>query len=415
MKNSKSKLNERIGPLLEKGFLEQVYPGAVLLIAQATEMLYFNAAGMACLEPEKEAMRLDTLFDLASLTKVLATVPALMHLLTKRVLRLDSTLCSLLPDLPDVCAASEETRSITVRHLLAHSSGLAAWHPFYQDVLAKRIPFGLEAKEQIYRMLFGLPLVSPPGQKSLYSDLDFILLGILIEKTRGLSLEEICSAEIYKPLGMFKTFFGSQINRPCSCTTPQGRKIALDPPLEKGDEGGPLPWLKGESGDCQTKSKSLNLPVAATEFSDWRGGVLKGEVHDENAYVMGGSAGHAGLFSTAEDIFLFCQNIILSLRDNQGFWPRALMAEVVRRQNLPSGSTWALGWDTPSATGSTSGELFSPYSIGHTGFTGTSIWIDLAAELTVIFLTNRVHPSRSNERIRSFRPLLHNSIREIII
>lgn len=367
---SSIQLKQQMDALLEKGLAEQVYPGAVLLISQERNILYFNAVGRASLESDKEVMRLDTLYDLASLTKVLATVPALMRLLEKGVLQLDTPLCHLLPDF---CTTREEKRSITIRNLLSHSSGFEAWCPFYLNILENRIPFGSQAKEYIYRLICDLPLVGFPGDRSLYSDLNFILLGILLEKLSGVPLDEFCYAQIYQPLGMSKTFFSSQL-----------------------------------------KQNMMSLPIAATEYSEWRGGVIKGEVHDENALVMGGSAGHAGLFSTAEDVFLLCQSIILSLKNNQGFWPREMMKQFVLKQNLPGGSTWALGWDTPSLIGSTSGNLFSPNSIGHTGFTGTSIWIDLPSELTVIFLTNRIHPSRANEKIRTFRPLLHNTIREIM-
>ncbi len=223
----------------------------------------------------------------------------------------------------------------------------------------------------VRRMIMEDPLYKRPKTLSLYSDLGFMILEWIIEIVAGQDLSSFLEATFYQPLGL-KNLYLDHIN--------------IDAVNEK------------ES-------------YAATEHCPWRKEIIQGHVHDENAYALGGYSGHAGLFGTAQDIFTLTTPLV---NIYHGYKSGLLKSKTVRtflsRQGIVPGSTWALGWDTPSKNNSTSGHYFSSNSIGHTGFTGTSIWIDLEKNITVIFLTNRIHPTRSNEKIKEFRPELHNLI-----
>jgi CubicO group peptidase (beta-lactamase class C family) len=218
-----------------------------------------------------------------------------------------------------------------------------------------------------------------PGQQVLYSDLDFMLLGAVIEKLSGMELDQYCLDNIFRPLGLQQTAF---IN------------------LGKRRQGA-LPFPLGQ--------------VAPTERCPWRNRILCAEVHDDNAYAMGGVAGHAGLFSAIDDLNQLVNCLLACYRGEHCFLPSALLREFWTRDETVSGSTWALGWDTPSLSHSSAGELFSAHSVGHLGFTGTSLWIDLERQLYVIILSNRVHPRRDNDKIKTFRPVLHNTIMRIVL
>jgi CubicO group peptidase (beta-lactamase class C family) len=236
--------------------------------------------------------------------------------------------------------------SVTIRHLLTHSSGLAAWQPLFREV---------HSRAEMFARVNATPLEAPPGTRTAYSDLGAILLTEVVEGLMGHRLDTLLEARVFSPLGMRDTRF-------------------LPP-------------------------ATLRARIAPTENDPWRGRVLRGEVHDENAAAMGGVSGHAGLFSTAADLVKFAQ---LLLRGGEGLVRPETIALFTRVQNQ-SFSSRALGWDTPSA-GSSAGTKLSPSAFGHTGFTGTSIWIDPAQDLFIILLTNRVHPSRNNELIREVRP-----------
>ena len=212
------------------------------------------------------------------------------------------------------------------------------------------------------------PVEAPPGAQSVYSDLGFILLGVVVERAGGSPLADYCRSAVFEPMGALLGFRG-----------PKG-----------------------------AASAGLSL-IAPTEDDPWRGRLLRGEVHDENAWALGGVAGHAGLFGTAEGVSV----VVGHWLDGYKGRSRLLQADLVKRfttrqENIP-GSSWALGWDTPSAP-SSSGSRFSPASFGHLGYTGTSVWVDPSVELEVVLLSNRVHPTRRNESIKQFRPLIHDVI-----
>jgi CubicO group peptidase (beta-lactamase class C family) len=360
-------VSEAMAEAVTKG----LFPGAVLLVHHRQQVLV-EAHGFASLVPDQVAMTEDTLFDLASLTKSVATTTAVMCLIAERQISLNDPVSRFIPDF-----LSPEREAITLFHLLTHSSGLPDWRPFYQEVARltqeqSGVRNIVGSKSLLYELIHQEPLVYPTGSKSFYSDLGFILLGEIIEKVTQKPLDEFCQEKIFAPLQMKNTFF--------------------------------LPLYSEHQMQIMKTRK-----IAATENCPWRGRVLRGEVHDENAHIMGGIAGHAGLFSTAQDLYTFLKALLKSLKSQNGFFPQSMVKVFLTRQTRIPGSCWTLGWTTPSEP-STSGQFFSARSFGHLGFTGTSIWVDPEVDLMVIFLTNRIHPSRENDQIRLFRPFLHDLI-----
>jgi len=359
---------------LNKAVDEGFFPGAVLLVACRGEVRIHEAVGFAALKPRKVHMTRSTIFDLASLTKPIATTTAMMRLVDRGALGLDDSVSRWIPEF----SGGDKDR-VMVRDLLNHCSGLRAWEPFYKEVIktAKRRSDYVgspDAKQLVLNRIHRSRLVYPPGTKSIYSDLGFILLGEIIERASGLPLDRFCREEVFRPLGLKRTFY---------------IKTGSHPPGK----------------------------FAATERSEWRRRIVVGEVHDDNAYTMGGVAGHAGLFGTAMDLNRFAQRMLEALRGRSAFVSQKIVEEFMTRQTTP-GSSWGLGWDTPSETSgapSSSGRFFSSRSFGHLGYTGTSLWIDPEQDLTVVFLTNRVHPTSRNIKIRKFRPVIHDLIVQKVI
>ena len=354
---------DRVESLLNKGLIEGVYPGAVLLVAFGGKIRLFQQVGSRALVPKAPPMDRDTIFDLASLTKPLATTLAVMKLVDSAEIELDQPLEDLLPK-----ALPRDKRPITPRFLLSHSAGFAHWKPFYLD-LDNRGPE--ERKADLRERLLNIPLIYPPGRGTLYSDLGFMALEWMVEGVAGVTLPRFLDHHFYGPLSLKKTFFYEH---------------AVPPRFGKDQ-------------------------FAATEDCPWRKKILKGVVHDENAYAVGGYSGHAGLFGSAREVYILTNLLREHYRGEREDY---LRPETVRafftRENLVEGSTWALGWDTPSTENSSSGRHFSQRSVGHLGFTGTSVWIDLERDVQIIFLTNRVHPTRKNEKIKAFRPVLHDRV-----
>ncbi|HET8917332.1 MAG TPA: serine hydrolase domain-containing protein [Candidatus Binatia bacterium] len=352
-----------------------VFPGAVLLVGRGDEIVYEHAFGSRSLVPTSSPMHTSTIFDLASLTKPLATTVAIMLLVSEKKLSLDDRVTLFFPTF-----GIFDKHAVTFRHLLNHSSGLSDWKPYYEDVLksekAGKLNFiaSRAAKQYVFAQIHREKLVSPTGVRSLYSDLGFIILGEVVEAIGGGTLDRFCQDRIFTPLGLRSMFF-------------------ID-----------LTQL-----DTQ-RFQPVEEMIAPTEDCPWRKRVLCGEVHDDNAYAMGGVAGHAGLFSSARDIHQLLACLDGCRRGENTFLPQALIQEFVSRDKSVKNSTYALGWDTPSENGSSSGKYFSAHSVGHLGFTGTSIWWDLEKNSHVVLLSNRVHPTRKNEKIREFRPYIHDLI-----
>jgi serine-type D-Ala-D-Ala carboxypeptidase len=359
----------------EDAVIQGVFPGAVLLVGRGDEIVYEQAFGSRSLMPTITPMDRSTIFDLASLTKPLATTVVLMLLVSEKKICLDDRVTRFFPAF-GVFGKHE----ITLRHLLNHSSGLPHWRPYYEDVLkrdkAGEINFvaSQAAKQYVFTQIHREKPVSPAGLQGLYSDLGFMVLGEIVEAISDSTLDRFCQDRIFEPLGLESTFF--------------------------------VDLMRSRSQRLQ----AIEEMIAPTEDCPWRKRVLCGEVHDDNAYAMGGVAGHAGLFSSARDIHQLLACLNRCRRGSDFFLPQELIEEFLSRDEAVKNSTYALGWDTPSENGSSSGKYFSPQSVGHLGFTGTSIWWDLEKNSHVVLLSNRVHPTRKNEKIREFRPYIHDLI-----
>jgi serine-type D-Ala-D-Ala carboxypeptidase len=342
------------------------FPGGVLLVGYQGQLVYEATIGQAALLPSRRPMTMDTMFDLASLTKPLATTTALMRLVESGRVRLDAPISAYLS-----AFNTSEPASPTLRQLLSHCSGLPAWRPYYQEIdpaWPQR-----DRRQAVYAAIHREPPIMPPGMIVQYSDAGFILLGELVEMLSGTPLDEFCHREVFGTLQLADLRF-------LNLTQPQPTVVSY----------------------------------ASTEDCPWRGRILTGEVHDENAWVMGGVAGHAGLFGTARQVWQFAQRLLDGLRGRAWLVSTATLRTFTTRQGLPEGSTWALGWDTPTPGESSAGRYFAPTAIGHLGFTGTSLWIDPAQQVIVVLLTNRVHPSRQREGIRAFRPLIHDAVMQAL-
>ena len=347
---SAQKLSQ-IDGVVEQEIAQHHLPGAVVLVARNSRVAWRKAYGARALEPARETMTTDTIFDLASLTKVVATATSIMILVERGKVRLNDPLSKFVPEIK-----GEGKERITIEQLLTHRAGYAP------DFNLKEQWSGYD--EAINRLIKE-PLQNPPGARFVYSDINYIALGEVVHRASGLTLDEFARRNIFVPLGMRDTGF-----RPNAGL--RGR-IA---PTEK--RRGQLAYL-GDSG-----------ANAGAEGERW----LRGEVHDPTSYRMGGVAGHAGLFSTADDLAIYCQMIL-----NGGTYGGArilgplTVAEMIRpRLVSETGWTRGLGWDINTSFTTNRGDLFPLGSFGHTGFTGTSIWIDPASKMFVIFLSNRVHP-----------------------
>jgi CubicO group peptidase (beta-lactamase class C family) len=337
---------------------------------------HFSERGLAMLQPERIPMTRQTIFDLSSLTKPLATTTAMLLLVDEGAVELDAPVAKYLP-----LFSERGKEAITIRHLLSHSSGLKPWRAYHEIFLQKERKTGEtligspEARASVIERTIRSAPVHEPGEAAVYGDLDFIVLGAVIEAVGGQRLDDFCREKIFEPLEMSDTFF-----------------------IPIGRDAKPLPG--------PTKRR-----IAATENCPWRDRVLWGEVHDPNASVMGGVAGHAGLFSTVDDVLKFGRIIIDVWHGRSDALPREPLRQFLTRQNLPVSSDWALGWDTPTEGVSSSGKHFSKNSVGHLGFTGTSLWIDLDREVAIALLTNRVHLIAKKSRF-GLRPIVHDAIIE---
>jgi CubicO group peptidase (beta-lactamase class C family) len=357
-----------IRKLLETGVAQGVYPGAVLLAARAGRVLFHGAVGDRCLRPERLPVERETIFDLASLTKPLATTLAVMRLCDQGVIHLDEPASEIIRG-----EALRDKGDLTPRLLLNHCAGFADWRPFYLEL--EKVDPG-ERKSVLRHRLVETPPEYEPGKAVLYSDLGFIFLEWVVEAACGQPMHRFLMEHFYGPLSLERTFLERK----------------------RGD-----PFLQKEV-------------FAATEDCPWRRRVLQGEVHDENAFALGGYSGHAGLFGTASEAYAVTEMLRRHYKGEETrFFRSETVAAFFRRQSLIADSTWALGWDTPSERDSSSGRYFSAQSVGHLGFTGTSVWMDLERDVTVVFLTNRIHTTRNNDKIKVFRPRVHDAVMEALV
>jgi CubicO group peptidase (beta-lactamase class C family) len=363
------RVDRTIGKAIERGETS----GAVVLAQMGDALSYEGAFGLAVQTPQRHETRVDTVYDLASLTKVVATTAAIMLLVADGKLRLDQRVAAIVPGFGE-----HGKDSITLRHLLTHSSGLRPWRAYFDDLRERDIRRGERllgtpaGREVILQRIARSAPVHVAGEASVYGDLGFIVLGDVVERAAGEPLDAFCARRIWEPLELTSLQFN------------------------------PIPF----EGD---RSR-----YAATEQCAWREKVIWGEVHDGNAWAMGGVAGHAGLFGTASDVLRFGAEMLAADRGESAIFPQEIAREFFRRQDLPPSSDWALGWDTPTPGQSTAGSHFSSRSIGHVGFTGTSLWVDLDAGAIVALLSNRVHLVAKRSRF-GLRPRVHDLVREAFL
>jgi CubicO group peptidase (beta-lactamase class C family) len=338
-------------------------PGAVVLIARHGKIVLEEALGHMSYATDAQPMTRETIFDLASITKVTVTTTLAMMLAEQGALDLDAPVQAYIPEFQ-----GEVKEQVTVRDLFAHASGMRSWVPFFREIEASST---VEAKMAVIDAICQMPPAHPPRIKTVYSDPAYILLGEMVERISGEALEVLAEEWIFGPLGMEDTQYR--------------------PP------------------------KSLLLRIAPTEFDPWRDRVIRGEVHDENAFFVGGVTGHAGLFGTASDLAIFGQ-----MMANGGVYNgrRYVRAETIRAWTNPAelvpGSSRAVGWDTARVPASPTGHDPS-IAFWHTGFTGVSLWIDPERELVAILLTNRIHPTRENQQIYQLRAEFHRAVNSAVI
>jgi CubicO group peptidase (beta-lactamase class C family) len=338
--------------LLERAVADKAFPAAAVEVGTAHHLLWREAFGRLSFEPDAPLATEDTYFDLASLTKVLATTPLVMRIIERSAVRLDDPVSRHLPSWLDRHGGAP----VTIRDLLAHCSGLPAHLPLFREH-AGRVAF----EQAICRT----PLAYEPRSQSVYSDLGFMLLGFILEDIAPLPVQ---FEALMQQMGGIQ---GLQFHPP----------------------------------------ESWRRKVAPTRRDDWRRRLLAGEVDDDNAWALGGAAGHAGLFGTAQSVGECARHLLQILEGRRGvFQQETVRTFVTRRADVP-GSSRALGWDTMLPT-SSCGTRLSPLAFGHVGFTGTSLWIDPKSAIYVVLLTNRVHPTPDNDAIKRVRPALHDAVME---
>ena len=344
--------------LMKQALTEGLFPGAVLLVSYESTVVFLKAYGLAHIY-EKVPVTAETIFDLASLTKPLATTLAVMHLVQNRQLSVEDSLDNLLP----AFQGSAKAR-VRLKHLLYHNSGLPDYRPYYKKL--SQIPMD-SRRAALRQFLVEEPLIQPSGEKVIYSDLGFMILAWVVEHISARRLDHFVAEEFYRPLGLENLYF------------------------------------------IDHNSNERRGSFAATENCAWRREIIVGRVHDENAFAVGGVEGHAGLFGTAEDVHRLLTEQLRTYHGQKdgGVFNQDLLHQFFKR--LPH-TDKAMGFDKPLFKGASCGRGFSLNSVGHLGFTGTSFWMDLESTTIVVLLTNRVHPTRENEAIKAFRPHLHDAV-----
>lgn len=349
--------------LIENGVAAKGFPGAVLAVGYQGKVVAMKAFGKMDYSPDAAPVTVDAIWDMASCSKVISTTTIAAMMVEQNYLQLDLPVRAYIPEF-GTPNPSDPKNSVTVRQLMTHSSGLPAYEKYF-----------LTSKDraEIMAKIYATPLAYAPGAKSIYSDFGIILLGEIIQRIAGYPLDNVARTNVFSVLGMHDTMY----NPPASL-------LSRIPPTEDDQE--------------------------------FRKRVVRGEVHDENAWVMGGVSGHAGVFSSAPDLAIFAQMMLNGgIYAQKRLLKRSTIEMITQRQNDAPSSTRALGWDTPSPDGhSSAGHFLSTHAFGHTGFTGTSIWIDPDKELFIILLTNRVHPTREKNAMIALRPQVADSVVEAL-
>jgi CubicO group peptidase (beta-lactamase class C family) len=345
--------------VLNEAIAAHAFPGCALGVFAGEKIVFQDALGRFTYDESSPAVTPNTIFDVASITKIAATTAAAMLLYQRGELDIETPLGASLPDFIAGRAADDPARRVTLRHLLAHNSGLPGYVEFFRTA---------EDAKALLHACLTLPLEAEPGTRAEYSDPGFILLGKALEALTGEPLATWVQREIFQPLAMTASVF------------------------------------------CPQRDARLSIPPTENDTT-FRHRPIQGEVQDENASLLGGVAGHAGLFSNVPDLLRLSRDV-LQAAANSGE-ARVFNAETIgffAQRQAPRGSSRALGWDTPSEN-SSSGKHFSPHSIGHLGYSGCSLWIDLEADLAVVLLTNRTWPDRKSQQIRAVRPAFHDAVR----
>ena len=342
--------------VLKGGIAQRAFPGAAFAVLHSGEIVLQGAVGRFTYDDTSEDVTLSTIYDIASVTKVVATTSTAMLLHEREHLDLDRPIIEFLPEF---ATGDPRRRKVTVEMLLAHSSGLPDYAKLFLDA---------RDRDSLLRLAYRVPLEADPGERAEYSDIGFILLGEILERIAGQSLDSFCPREIFAPLSMRSTFYR------------------------------PRHELRG----------SIPPSVDDREF---RHRIIQGEVHDENASVMRGVAGHAGVFSNTTDLMKLAKSL---LGHGPAIFRPATIRLFTQRRASPASTFRALGWDTPSAP-SQSGKYFSAYSFGHLGYTGTSLWIDAERGIAIALLTNRTWPHRESQLIKQIRPAFHDAVLQEVL
>jgi len=342
--------------VLRNGMAEQAFPAASVAVTYHGKLIALKAVGRFTYESDSPEVTIASIFDLASLTKVAATTAMAMILYERGLLDLEAPVVAIVPEFGG--RDDKRREEITLRMLLAHCSGLPAYEKLFLQA---------HTPEELLHAAFTIPLAADPGTRAVYSDIGFIILGVALERIADEPLEPFCQREIFGPLAMVHTSF-----------KPAAAWRAYIPPT--------------------------------VDDRTFRQRIIHGEVQDENASVLGGVAGHAGLFATARDLAVFAH---VMLSGGRPILRPETLALFTRRESKPEGASRALGWDAPSSP-SQSGKYFSPRSFGHLGYTGTSLWIDPERQLSVTLLTNRTWPDCSNQAIKHLRPRFHDAVIECL-
>ena len=347
--------------VIDSAINNKIFPGAQIFISKGEDIIVHKGVGNYTYDNSSRKVDTTSIYDIASITKVMSTVPVLMKLVEKKKISINSYVNEYYPLFSD-----GYKKQVKIKHLLTHSSGIKGYVQYFKMD-------SINTEKDIIQDIVNRDLEFIPGKEFQYSDLGFIFLKNIIEKANRSNFENLTSRWIYRPLNMSNTYFNPVLN--------------------------------------------LRDRIVPTEYdSGYRKKMVHNEVHDENTFMIGGVSGHAGLFSNVWDIAIFTKLFL-----NEGVWigkrhfNKSTVRKFIENQNIPSGSDMALGWDTPSLLGSSAGDYFSDQSFGHLGFTGTSVWADKKDEIIIILLTNRVHPSRDKGGIYGIRREFHNKVMEEIL
>ncbi len=352
--------------LLVKAVDNHVFSGAaagISIMNNLTGERFTGNSGKNEYGKNGENIGVKTYFDLASLTKPLVTALCIFNLIDRKKINFKSKLSLFFPEIMD-----DDKKNINIEMLLSHSAGFSSYKPFFNKFSPV---YNHENKRKIVQLILSDILEYKPGNMAVYSDFDYILLGEIIERVTGINIDVFFREKITKPLHLENEIFF-------------------------------IPLVEG--------SKNKRYKFAATEKCCWRNKIIKGEVHDEHCWLMGGVSGHAGLFGTVNGVLGLCEHILAVWKGKKGVVEKEYnsLRKVLNKKER--NYNWCYGFDTPTPGKSSAGDLISIKSVGHLGFTGTSFWIDPVKNIVMVLLSNRIHPDRNNILIRNFRPKFHNNV-----